>query len=96
MILFNKQFKEKILSGEKTTTMRKANNFGLWIQKTNFTNNWQNVSICVKDIKKVYISDINEEMALSDWFDNLSQCIQYIRNYTKGDFIWLYNFSLIW
>jgi len=82
MILFKKQFRENIISGKKTTTLRK-NKCGVSegkIIKTNF----KDISLKILKIEEILKNEISESIAKSDGFVSKEKLISFLENYAPG------------
>lgn len=90
MILFKKQFKQKIIDWIKTTTYReKWIYYKKWdIVNTNFKENWEFIKIKILDIVKVDFPNYIEYQ--KDWFESIEEMKDYFKNYPyRIDFIYL-------
>lgn len=86
MILFKKQFKQKMLDGIKTTTYRnKWINFKIWdIIRTNFKVDWKTILIKINNIQEVNTNNLFEHYK-RDWFDTQQDMIDYFSEYSLNN-----------
>jgi len=91
MILFKKQFKEKILNGEKYTTIRKR----FFYKKNNIIKTNLGINLYIEDIKKIKLSNITDAMALADGFSEKKSLINCLKDFYPGcEYFKLITFSL--